>query len=62
MYVTIVSMINFYIVVLSTAAVRGCPGRYDFHMIKVTIREKTQYLLTTGLHELGLPFVFDTQN
>jgi len=48
MYVTIVSMINFYIVFLSTAAVRECPGRYDFHMIKVTIRERPNIYLQPG--------------
>jgi uncharacterized membrane protein len=48
MYVTIVSIINFYIVVLGTAAVRGCPGRYDFHMIKVAIRERPNIYLQPG--------------
>jgi hypothetical protein len=47
MYVTIVFMINLY-VVLSTAAVRGFPGRYDFHMIKVAIKERPNIYLQPG--------------
>lgn len=48
MHVTVVFRMKFYIVVLSTAAVRGCPERYDFHMIKVPIRERPCIYLQPG--------------
>jgi len=47
MHVTVVFMLSFYIV-LSTAAVRECPGRYDFHMIKVPIKERPCIYLQPG--------------